>query len=1220
MISTIFFVRTTINHTLSNDNSNQSWVYFDVYGNKLSFLLDSGATLCAIKITSVDFSTPIFKDKIVINGIGGKIVSQGYVTLPLKVDNIVFKQNFYVFDELPCKTDAIMGHNFLKNFNSIINLETNEIVLKNAQDQIKLTVHQPQNKMLIVPPRCEIIQYLPVIWLDECVVLPNEISDGVFLAGSIVKPENGKIPVKILNTREEEVKIPKFEPFLHKLSEYNICHFNTNNVNVERVKELFSLLKLNYLNKEEQISIENICAKFSDIFHMPGDKLTTTNIYKPSIQLKDNARPVYVKPYRLPNSQKVEVDRQIKQMCANDIIEEAQSEWSSPILIVPKRVDSSGEKKWRIVIDMRLLNQQIKDDKFPLPNANEILDSLGGAIYFSHLDLSQGYYQVELHPESRKYTAFTTNKGQFQMKRLPMGLKISPSTFSRLMTVAMSGLNYEKCFVYLDDLIVFGRNLEDHNKNLIKVFTRLRKVNLKLNPTKCEFLKKELLYLGNVITPEGISPDPEKIRVLKDYPVPQNADEVKRFVAFANYYRKFIPNFAEKSLPLNVLCRKNIPFHWSLECQNSFEILKTALSKQPVLQYPNFSDENEFILKTDASGIGIGAVLANKNDKPIAYASRCLNKAELNYPTIEKELLAIVWAVKHFRPYLYGKKFKILTDHKPLIYLFNFTNPTSRLTKFRLQLEEYDFYVEYIKGKENVVADALSRITLTSQDLKKMHENTISVMTRAQSKQNNANADRNLGTDKTSEIVRPDQPNIVEILRKPKDSVELVVVSPAELNKIKNYSHVSTKSGSLYFVPHLLNLFYNPNSRSTFTPDGLLRDLELISKKCNIKELILIKDESNEKYITLLANMLKNNCDWNGPRICIVKGAKRIFDKDMQRIILNDFHILPTSGHAGINRMTNNIKKYYYWPGMTEDVKTFVKKCDSCQRQKHSKYVKEPMMITTTASYAFQKIYLDIVGPLEKDESEFLFILTLQCELTKYVEAYPLKSKDSVTVAKAFVENFALRYGIPKEIATDRGTEFISSTFDEICKLLNIKHLKASAYHHESIGSLENSHKAMGAYLRMQTQNQSQTWSSWVPFWCFAYNTTVHTDTKYTPFELVFGQLCNVPNNIMDLEPLYNFNSYPLELKYRLQIAQAEARENLISDKLKRKSDYDKSANPVTYKPGDLVLVRSETGSKLSPIYNGPYEVVEELSPNVKIKKDGKYVILHKNRTKMYHL
>ncbi|CAK1585339.1 unnamed protein product [Parnassius mnemosyne] len=258
-----------------------------------------------------------------------------------------------------------------------------------------------------------------------------------------------------------------------------------------------------------------------------------------------------------------------------------------------------------------------------------------------------------------------------------MGLKTSCSAFSRVMSIAMSRLAFEKCFIYLDDLITFGRSLATHNQNLIDVFERLRKVNLKLNPAKCQFLKKKILYLGHVVSADDIAPNPEKTKVLDKFPVPQNADEVRHFVAFCNYYRKFVPSFATITMTLNNLLKRDVPFIWNSDCQNAFNFLKNALISPPILEYPDFGESNEFILQTDASDLAVGAVLCNKNRKPIAYASRPLNKAEKNYPVIEKELTAILWAVKYFRTYLFGRAFTIMTDHKPLVYLFGMKDPSN---------------------------------------------------------------------------------------------------------------------------------------------------------------------------------------------------------------------------------------------------------------------------------------------------------------------------------------------------------------------------------------------------------------------------------------------------------------------------------------------------------------------------------------------------------------
>ncbi len=305
---------------------------------------------------------------------------------------------------------------------------------------------------------------------------------------------------------------------------------------------------------------------------------------------------------------------------------------------------------------------------------------------------------------------------------------------------------------------------------------------------------------------------------------------------------------------------------------------------------------------------------------------------------------------------------------------------------------------------------------------------------------------------------------------------------------------------------------------------------------------------------------------------------------------------------------------------MKKDVENFIRKCDDCQRYKHSRPNVEPMTITTTASCVFEKVFLDIVGPLEVDAQNNRYVLTLQCELSKFVEAYPLQNKEAETVAKSFVNNFILRYGIPSEIVSDRGSEFMNETLDKACKLLKIKKLNSTAYRHQTLGSLENTHKSLNAYLRIQCQNFKTDWSSWLPFWCFCFNNTVHTETKYTPHELVFGRLCNIPSNITQkVDPVYNFDSYPIELKYRLQEACRDARSNLLTSKSNRKLNYDKNCKIVKYNIGDKILLKNEAGNKSEPIYKGPYIVTQINSPNIVIRIGKKFVEVHKNRVKLYY-
>lgn len=253
------------------------------------------------------------------------------------------------------------------------------------------------------------------------------------------------------------------------------------------------------------------------------------------------------------------------------------------------------------------MNKKVVNDKFPLTRLEDVLDKLGRAKYFSTLDMTSSFHQIELSKESRHVTAFSTNKGHFQFKRLPFGLKISTNSFQRMLSIALSGLD-SNAFIYVDDIIVYGCTLKHHNENLERVFRRLQKYNLKLNLQKCNFLQSEVVYLGHLITAEGIKTDPNKHAVIKNYPIPTNSDEVRKFVAFCNYYRRFIPHFAEIARPLNTLLKKNKLFDWTLECEKAFKTLKQELIGPHVLRYPDFNQP--FIITTDASDYALGAVLS----------------------------------------------------------------------------------------------------------------------------------------------------------------------------------------------------------------------------------------------------------------------------------------------------------------------------------------------------------------------------------------------------------------------------------------------------------------------------------------------------------------------------------------------------------------------------------------------------------------------------------
>jgi hypothetical protein len=616
---------------------------------------------------------------------------------------------------------------------------------------------------LTLKPRTENIVRVPTKSKGLGMINKTEFMPGLYLAESLTEEINGYCVTSIVNTLEKEITVEPPYVELEEISESEetTLIFSSSKVKTnDRNSNLRNELRTNHLSNEERLSLIKICEEFNDIFYLPGDALTFTTATEHTIPTPtiDPTRGINTKSYRIPEIHREEVQRQTEQMLRDGIIAPSSSPWNSPIIVIPKKTDASGKKKWRIVVDFRKLNDVTIGDSFPIPVISEILDALGKSKYFSTIDCANGFHQVPVKLEDQPKTAFSTREGHFQYTRMPFGLKGAPATFQRLMTTILSGIQGIKCLVYLDDVVVFGEDLKTHNDRLREGFDRMRKYNMKLQPDKCEFLRKEVSYLGHVIGQDGVRPDERRIEAVKDYPQPKTTRELKGFLGLAGYYRRFIPNFSKIAKPLTELLKKDAPYVWSDKTDEAFTSLKTALTTEPLLQYPDFS--KPFILTTDASKDAIGAVLSQGTigkDPPIAYASRTLNRAERSYPTVEQELLAIVWGCKYDREYLFGRTFTIVTDHRPLTWIFNVKDPSSRLLRWRLKLEEYTYEVVYKKGSCNTNADALSRIHVAENcpdDPEIKSEPTVEEKQRIFQEMHNKPVGGHLGMNRTYDRIR----------------------------------------------------------------------------------------------------------------------------------------------------------------------------------------------------------------------------------------------------------------------------------------------------------------------------------------------------------------------------------------------------------------------------------------------------------------------------------
>ncbi len=467
------------------------------------------------------------------------------------------------------------------------------------------------------------------------------------------------------------------------------------------------------LSEDQQQRLSDLVQSYPQVFtNTPG----RTNKLQHHIEVQPGSKPRNSAPYRYAPARRQIIEDKINEMLHDNIIVPSKSPWASPVVLATKKDGTT-----RFCVDYRKLNEITIRDAYPLPRIDDTLDALQHAQFLSTLDLRSGYWQVEMDAESKPLTAFVTHKGLFECTVMPFGLTNAPATFQRLMDIVLAGLKWQCCLVYLDDIIIYSSTFEQHLQDLQKVFAALTDANLTLKASKCKFCRREMAYLGHIITADGIKPDPGLTDTVAQFPVPTTIKEVQAFLGLTGYYRRFIQNYAKIAEPLLKLLRiksdtpSRAPFPWNADCTSAFQTLKQRLTSSPIMQTPDFS--YSFILELDACEYGIGCVLTQEYDNKkyvIAYASRTLSSAERRYSSVEREALAIVWATKHFRHYIEGGPVIVRSDCKALEWLKTARDPTGRLARWAMKLSPYNIVIQHRPGTKNPNGDFMSRYPLNT--------------------------------------------------------------------------------------------------------------------------------------------------------------------------------------------------------------------------------------------------------------------------------------------------------------------------------------------------------------------------------------------------------------------------------------------------------------------------------------------------------------------------
>lgn len=930
-------------------------------------------------------------------------------------------------------------------------------------------------------------------------------------------------------------------------SHKNFCYATINKNLLSPLEFIHSDLMLDHVDGKFINEIRKILENHIDIVATSANDLTPSKLSPHHINIKEGKSPIKLRYYKTNKVKSDVLKEQIIKLIDKGLIEPSSSEWSFPVVLVPKH-----NNDWRMCVDYRKLNDITVPDSYSLPYIDEIFDNLGGATIFTTLDLFSGYHQILMDDDSIDKTCFTTKFGNFVFKVMPFGLCNAPATFQREMNKIFFDLIGVCVHIFLDDVLIYSKCKEDHVIHINLVLDILEKFDLKINIEKCQFMREEVHVLGHVISKKGLKTDDKKVNVIKNWDVPTNIGELRSFLGAIGYYRKFIDQFAQKSAPLTNLLRKGVKYNIKEDQMKSFIILKECLISAPILMFPDYT--KRFIIRTDASRKGIGGVLLQEADDklehPIHFVSRSLSKAENNYGITDLEGTAVHYCVKQFKYYIEGNPFEtiVYTDHKPLVGLFKNKEPTNgRHARWCIDLSMLRVVVKYEPGKKNSLADSLSRLT-------NKNEGKISMLV--------------YNRIKCNEIIN-EKYRLMENMNIDNKLME----NNNDKNTLINEKFLSTDDE--HVTNYLSNTLINKNQGESPEEESLQEnELTEFMKKFIDSKVFEIDGNKYFREDGTYRRIIEN-------------------DEEKANLIWKAHNI----GHEGINKTYHRIRRHYYWKGMSNDVKATIKFCSKCQLSKSNEIPATTERYATSVEGPFTHLGMDIIGPLPITERNNQYIIVIVDYFTKWVEAEPLATVNSKDVTYFLSRVFA-RHGTPQVITTDNGTQFNSDMTRIFLDLYDVYIHFSATYHPETNGMTENRNREIGKYLRVLGEKEKD-WDLVLPSALWALRTSRNTPTKFSSFELLYGRIDQQPFELATTLPTTNVTATNEEqllekfcdhYKWIIEASRNMKKINKKWEEERNETYRNNKQNEI--KVNDLVKVRNFSRFKFDPYFVGPFRVV----------------------------